>query len=416
MNNLSNYGRTRESLKIKISLSGIIAFFLAISPILEPYSLFSIGSFFTIKLCDPFAVILAGICINKYGIVINNKTNQLIKIVAVIFIFTIFAAIVSDKNLNYLNSMKIILAWAIYAFLLAYIWKYPCREKMLIWVRYIAIFTTIVIFCQFVCGYAGIHFWDGRIPFLSLGKYDSWAGFVYEGFSDVRPCGVFQEPSYAGIYLIVAFADALLHNRVKTAVLFILGICATSSVLSILTSLIVFMYLAIINKNIRLSTKAGREIIFIIVIVLALSSFLYATNYSFRHTFDYVARRITNISSDLDSGARMGSTKIRLLGYIEYFNYYAFPQKLFGVGAGLFDDYFDLGTYYSNVYVASILDYGIIGLISLISVLAMFFIKALKNNRIFVLILLIVIGGDYNWFNWLFYFIFSMFIVKNKKE
>lgn len=57
-----------------------------------------------------------------------------------------------------------------------------------------------------MCGNIGIHVWNGRIPGFSLSKYDGWAGYIDRNTGDIRPNAFFQEASYVGINLSVAFA------------------------------------------------------------------------------------------------------------------------------------------------------------------------------------------------------------------
>lgn len=393
-----------------ISLSGSIAFFLAIAPILDPYIVAEIGSGFTLKVNDVLMIFFGLIMFSKSSSY-DKYTGLLIKWLMGLLIISIFGNLISSTNLA--NSMKNLIVWFIYAFFLMYVWKSPCRDHFFKYVQIIAIIAATFVLLQFVCGNLGIPIWNGRIPGLALGKYDGWSGYIDPNTRDIRPNGLFQEASYVGIYLAVAYAQAFKEGKMKLLILYALAMLLTTSMVSIVSLIVVTIYLLIESKKLDLSSRTTRRVIVVIIIGIAGVVYLSATNAAIGHSVAYIMKRITNLSSDLQ-GTRMSSTKYRLLGHIDLFQNYSFIQKLFGVGVSQYSQYFNVLSY-SNVWVTTLLNSGITGVIFLVLCFVGLSRITIKENRVFFIIFLLVISADYQWFSWYFFYMISSCILLSGK-
>lgn len=397
--------------KITISLTGAVGFFLAIAPILDPYVLFAIGSSFTLKINDVLMLFLGVFCFSKY-FGHKYKTNYLFMLLTGLMVISIIANIYSGTSIGL--SMKNILVWFIYASVLIYIWESPCRENFFYWVEVIATIAAAITFLQFVAGYLNIPMWDGRLPFFELGKYDGWSGYIDKNTGDIRPNGIFQEASYLGIYLSIAYVQALKHGSLKKIIIFALAMLSTTSMLAVVMCAIITIYTLLARKNMNISSKIRRKIIIIVTIAVIGIAFLISTNEFVAESFAYILKRISNIESDL-SGDRMSSTKYRLLGHIDLFLKYTPIQKIFGVGVAQYSAYFGVSSY-SNVWVTTILNSGIVGLVFIVLVFATMFKKVIPSNRVFFLIMIMVFSSDYQWFSWYFFYLISACILKSEEQ
>ena len=66
-----------------------------------------------------------------------------------------------------------------------------------------------------------------------MGKYDGWAGYIDINTGDIRPNGIFQEASYLGIYVSVAYVQAFKEERIKRMLLYAISMLMTTSVVAI---------------------------------------------------------------------------------------------------------------------------------------------------------------------------------------
>lgn len=201
--------------------------------------------------------------------------------------------------------------------------------------------------------------WDGKIPGLALGKYDGWSGYIDVNTGDIRPNGIFQEASYLGIYVSIAYAQAFKEEKLKRMLLYAIAMLMTTSVVAIIT-LATITFLTLIMKNkLSLSSRTTRKIFVLIGIFLLMLIIASNLNAAIGDSISYVLKRFTNFNSDLN-GARMSSTKYRIIGHVDLFNQYSILQKLFGVGIAQYSKVFNVSAY-SNVWVTTLLNCGIIG-------------------------------------------------------
>lgn len=389
-----------------ISLTGIVGFFFAIAPVLDPYIVIEIGSGFTLKINDVIMLLLTIVCFSK-SYKYENKTGFLCVWLLGLGIIGIFGNLVSGTDMA--NSFKNLIVWLIYAICLSYLWKTPCRDKFMYWVEVIAIIASILVILQFICGYAGIQIWDGKIPGLVLGKYDGWAGYIDINTGDIRPNGIFQEASYLGIYVSVAYTQSFKEGKMKRIILYAISMLMTTSVVAIIILISTTILMLIMRNKINLSKKTTRKILFLIgVFIIGLAVFS-NLNEDFGDSVSYIMKRFTNFNSDLN-GTRMSSTKYRIIGHAELFNQYSFFQKIFGVGIAQYGNFFNVKSY-GNVWVTTLLNCGIIGVGYLIMCVLNMARVIERENIVFFVIFIIVLSSDWQWFSWYFFMLISACIL-----
>lgn len=394
-----------------ISLTGTVGFFLAIAPLLDPYIIIEIGSGFTLKVNDLIMIFLTTLCFfQSYSL--KKDTDFLCKWLLGLGIIGLFGNIISSSDV--LNSFKNLIVWLIYAICLNYLWDKPCRDDFFYWVELIAIFASIIVILQFICGHLGIHMWDGKIPGLVLSKYDGWAGYIDINTGDIRPNGIFQEASYLGIYVSIAYAQAFKEEKLKRMLLYAIAMLMTTSVVAIITLVTITILTLIMKKKLSLSSKTTRRIFILIGIFILMLIIASNMNTAIEDSISYILKRFINFNSDLN-GTRMSSTKYRIIGHVDLFNQYTFLQKLFGVGIAQYSQVFNVSSY-SNVWITTLLNCGIIGVGYL--GLCVFNLKkrVKKENIIYLVVLILVLSSDWQWFSWYFFALISACILSSLKD
>ncbi len=394
---------------MKIHISGIIAFFLAIAPVFDPYILCEIGSSITIRINDIFILIIAFYCFLKRPKIDYNS----IKLVYLLVFFSVLNIVACiEKPETFSITIKNLAIFFMYAFCFMYIWKTPCREKFLKIAEKIGTFVTIIVILQFICGHLGIGMWNGKIPFINLSKYDGWAGYIDKNTGDIRPCGIFQESSYVAIYLSVVFFNALQCQKFKKAILFGIASLLTSSLLAFLLIGIALLCFFINAKKFNIPIMSLIKIIALLLVVMIGIWYLSTINDSIAFIVNYISKRITNLNSDLN-GSRMSSSKYRILGHIDLFEQYTTSQKVFGVGIGQYANKFHVSSY-SNVLVTTLLNSGYLGLLGLI----IYIIELMKKNpnKVYVLLFVLVLCFDYQWFSMYFFYLLSACYLKEDRN
>lgn len=405
-------GEKKLSRYMTLSFSSVVALFLAIAPVLDPYIVAEISAGFTLRVNDVFAVTLGIIGFLK-NYKIDRHSGFLIYwclFMAVISLFGILGSL-GKNGISFFAAYKNIIIWTVYSFLIMYLWKVPCREKFLNCVTVIGIVCSMVIILQFICGHLNINFWDGRISIFQLSKYDGWAGYIDRNTFDIRPCGIFQEPSYCGIYLLVALTYCLKKNKYFMVGLFGISLILTTSLVGILGAVIVMLYYMLFSND-RVSKKY--KWIMLLGIIILFAFFTISQNSAIQSLLQYVTRRLSNITSDLQA-ERMGSTKWRLLGNIYLFSGYNLWQKLFGMGANQYASHFRVVNYSNNI-INIILNYGIIGFLGFIFLLKRLFDRVEKENHIYFIIMLLIFLVDQQWFNWFFFYLLSACVLKSETD
>lgn len=394
-----------------ISLVGMVGFFFAIAPVLDPYIMIEIGSGFTLKINDVIMLFLTMQCFLR-----SHKFERKTGLLCIWLLGLGFIGVLGNlgSGTDMANSFKNLIVWFIYAICLSYLWKTPCRDKFMQWVEKIAIIASILVILQFISGYLGMAMWDGRIPGLALGKYDGWAGYIDINTGDIRPNGVFQEASYLGIYVSVAYVQAFKEGKIKRMLLYALSMLMTTSVVAIITLITTTILMLIMKKKIGLSPQITRRIMLLIVALIISLVWVSNSNEAVGNSIAYVMKRFTNFNSDLN-GARMSSTKYRIVGNVELFNRYSIFQKIFGVGIAQYGNLFSVKSY-SNVWVTTLLNCGILGLGYLIACVFNMIKRIRRENIVFFVIFILVLSSDWQWFSWYFFMLISACILSSNNN
>ncbi len=397
---------------LTISLVGVVAFFLAVAPILDPYIIAEMGSSLTIRVNDLFIIILGVVCFCK-NIKFEKRSGLLLMLPIGLLLVSVFSLLGSDGNMA--NILKNVIIWSIYAFLLMYIWKTPCRDDFFRYVGIIGTVAATVVIMQFICGNLSLPMWNGRLPILELSKYDQWAGYVDFNTGDIRPNGIFQEASYVGIYLLVPYVQSLKENKIRKAIFFAVAMVLTTSLVSVFGTMIATGYMVIDHRKLKINKKIVFRIILAVIIVIIAGIILINSNDAVKSVWRYVLRRLNNLDSDI-SGIRESSSKIRLLGNIDLYEQFSLWQKTFGVGVSQYSTLFQ-ATSYSNVYVTTLLNSGVAGIVLLFFFLYKLRKNVCRENVVFCVLLMIIFAVDYMWFNWyFFYYISACLLVSRKQE
>lgn len=393
-------------------IGAMVAFVLAIAPILDPYILFEIGSI-TIRFMDiPMLLISGYIILRKRRIGLPNKDLFMLLVIFMLLTLITYFAPVDGRNL--FLGMKVIIVWSLYAFCVSYLWKVNQYEKFIEYATNIAIIATILLIIQLIAVSLNfLNFYNGKLPILQLSKYDGWSGLIDPHTGDIRVHSFFQEPSYFGIYCLPVFAQALKNVRLRLSFFLFLGLIMTSSLLSILGGVCVFICVLLMYKKSHRKSynKYLLKIFFIMCVVVVVLITLYHTNNSVQSIINYSSRRISSISYDL-LGDRMGSTKLRIIGYARYYKTYPTFFKIFGVGASqypLYLTHYGVKTY-SSTLVTILLNYGLLGLCVFCIWLMKIFIRSDSERKCFALIFIIICIVDCFWFNWYFFYILTWFL------
>ena len=405
---------TKKRFQLKISFTFFISIFLAIAPILDPYVFLEIGSGITIKLMDVFLILMGVLCFCK-STFLDGKFDFCIKWIIPFFILSILAlGLPANASLSLGVTLKNLIIELVYAVLFAYIWKTPCRNMFFKCVECLCIISAIVVIYQFIMGNIGTVAWDGKIPFLNLATGEHWSGYIDVNTFDVRPNGIFQEASYAGIYLMIGYISAMKNNKFLKAMVIAVAMCCTASLVSIVGLLLITLYVIMKNRQLGIENRSMYKLIAIVVCAVILIVILSLKNASVGSLVHYLQKRVLSISTDLNS-ERMGSTRYRLTGFIGKFPEYSFTQKLIGVGASQFANYFNVFSY-SNVFVTLILDHGLVGVFTFIVLLKNLYKRIARENKIFFYIFVLIMAVDYSWYNYTFFFLLTACIILPEKN
>ena len=397
-----------------ISLAGTVGFFFAIAPVLDPYIVIEIGSGFTLKINDIIMLFLTMLCFSK-SYRFERKTGFLCMWLLGLGIIGIFGNLVSNTDMA--NSFKNLIVWLIYAFCLTYLWKTPCRDKFFQWMEIIAIVASMLVILQFVSGYVGIAMWDGKIPGLALGKYDGWAGYIDINTGDIRPNGIFQEASYLGIYVSVAYVQAFKEEKIKRMLLYAIAMLMTTSVVAIIILITTTVLILIMKNRIDLSSKMTRRILFLIGVFIVGLVVVSNTNEAVADSIAYIMRRFTNFNSDLNGAEIVPCGVVSTIfanvsSSVELFSRYSILQKMVGVGIAQYGNLFNVKSY-GNVWVTTLLNCGILGVGYLITCVLNLVKRIRRENIAFFVIFVLVLSSDWQWFSWYFFMLISACILSS---
>lgn len=396
--------------RIRFSVANLCAFLLAVAPIFDPYIIANLGSF-QLKVME-VPMLLIGMILLSFARI--KKSNQQCEGVIFLFIIcelllTVISFSIESGNREFTNALKNLIIELVYVSCVTLMWCHFDDKLFVRIAKTIAIWATVFLVVQYIAVNVGFtNIFNGKIPFLQVGKYDYWARLIDPNTGDIRVHSIFQEPAYYGMFILPVYLNSIQEKQYKHSMLFAIGLILSSSLVAIGGAALV-TGVAMLFPSDRQKVSNKFKVLFIVLIAIGAILVLYKISPSVQSTIDYALKRFTSISADLD-GDTMGSNKIRLLGYLERFTDYPLLHKIFGVGSNQFSSYLGVTAYSSSV-VSIILNYGIIGICIFIMLLAYVFIK-LKPARIFLFIFLLCMITDYQWVNWYFFYLLTWVFAK----
>ncbi len=217
--------------------------------------------------------------------------------------------------------------------------------------------------------------------------------YTMENLENVRSMGIFGNPNYAAIILIILYFLSLeIKNHSKILLFFVVfcGIVTTGSRAALLSLTIIIFFQFIKNKKLNLDK---------IINLFVAGSLIFTANY-----FDLRILRFENITNDLSFTARTNNLEIYISSLYQNGD---FLQFLFG--NGLRDPYFyffdgDIGNLFYSLGAIGMLLFFIVIFIKL---------KKINSHHIFYSLLPIFFaGGIFGNYKTLYFFIFLPAIIK----
>lgn len=381
------------------------ALLLCLLPILDPYVL--VGG---IMIVEFIAIALVFCAVISTNISLNK---DLVMLLLAFFILAVISALVSDfTNINLLLQFKVIMYQIISIIAFGFLWGKAGKDAFFEIVVKVAIVAASLAIIQFVAVTVGFtNFYDGRLPF-TVGENNYFGGLFDRNTGDLRVHSFFEEPSYLAFFELPVFAYCVKTSKIKSAVVVGLSCILTGSMLGVVGLAIVVLYILLLDFSIKTSKKI---IIFMLLIIVVIGGvYLYERSASVRELFDYLFNRFTTIQKETERSD--SSVSLRFFGNIEYFEHYPVVNKIFGTGFNQYAVYFNLDKNYSNDFVTTLLDFGVLGITALVVMLFSVFKKLHKDGRIYFLIFVIALGIDHIWFNIYFFYLLTWCVMHMEED
>ncbi len=381
----------------KSSIQNFAGILIASAPILSPYT------FYGVNLMWILGAIFVIFCLfhNKKDVfVIESEFFALDGYVLAAFMLSFNALFIIESN-NLINAM---IGLLINLFIYTLLWK---KSDFSITERWLNIFALICcayllyqILMQIFTGAAPI----GKISFSGLAVSTGWVSTTW-GF---RFNSLFSEPSYLAIYLLPIFALNTMRNNYLYSVIFGLGILLSSSTMGIIVMAMIISYILISREK-----SMRHKLLYIGLGMLGLA-FLFYLYLSIPSLTSMIGRTLLKLTETGSS-----SNSIRITGYISYFDELPLKEQIFGVGIFQLQNYFAQNgiqlANYSNSIVLTILDLGIIGVItSSIYFVHLYFVSKKHHSLLFFCILFLIFCTDAILLSYRFFYLcyFVMFYRK----
>ena len=401
MNN--RYKQKRETILLKkhLSMTVYAGILIAVYPILAPYKLFGISLNWLLGII--FFIIH----------ILKNKNYPFISSVKPLALYTVLSMVLSMNGLlvlqNPINLINTEIAMAINLILYMLLWFYSDIDVTM---KYANMFGYIC------CGYALVQIIatisGSTVPLGQFPIFEVSTGWVSEiwGF---RFNSIFSEPSYFAIYLLPLFVYNLVKSNWLKAVIFASFIVLSSSSLGII-SLIIVLLLRFISSDFSLKNKIQFIVILFGVVLLA--------NLIIEKVPDvevFIGRSYIKIKEIFDSSLNGGFMKdMRLGGYLDLYGELPIKEQLFGVGNSQMQNYFSeqgvLIFNYSNSFVLSLINLGLLGFVVFVIFLAKLLCVSRKEKTfLFWLILIITFSVDSLLFSYRYYWLVYFVLFSNKR-
>lgn len=378
-----------SSSKINRYLNHIVAFIVCIYPIVAPYKVIGPFSIDTVLL-----MIVSTLLIFKRQKILINTTFISIFIMHMILSFIAYFTVPYNKGvMSMFYSIGINL---ITIFCISQVFYSIKRE---IWYKYTVIISIVCgafLIYQIIMMNMKIIPHDGQL-FENLVSGYSWSNAV----TYMRPNSLFMEPSYFAIFMLPIFELMLIEKKYKSASLYAFLMFISTSSLGILGTIIIIFIHTLVKKDYK---------IVLISLITLMVGFILLNYLDMQWIIVNNLEKIHNMNSE---------SKIRIIGYLSYFEKLPYINQFIGVGFGQMGNYFSGYRIenYSNAFVLILMNFGIIGAILYIGLYIYIYIKSSDEGKIFVLILLMISCIDGTIYNSNYYYLmFYILMYFNKSK
>ena len=331
----------RSDYKIKISLSSVQMFLLAIAPILHIYRFVSIVTWGEVVLC------LAAVLSFAKGAHYVRKPNMLKTVFWIIGYFaipTLLGTLLWDGPL--FDAFKEYLVFVIYYVIALILMQRTELTAFISVYKKIALITACLVIVQYVAHIAlGIYI-SGLIP--NVTTYFGNSTNVYIGKATNRCAGFFTEPAMCARYMAVPFvlhiADLIKENKKLidfSTIILTVALLFTLSGNAIAALVIGYGFYMLSN----LKKRSIRSILRFIVLAVA---FIVAVILLYRQP---IFRRLFSRFEEISGDSTFKSGYIRIVqGFVAY-SHLPFPGPILGIGFGNYKTIVD--TYLWNIMVSA---------------------------------------------------------------
>lgn len=379
-----------------VSFPDILVAALAFLPIAGPYNLPFVG----IALTDAIVLFVVGLfLLRKRCLMFNKDLFYLLGLLALGGIIGTEIAMTSG-TVNVVLAVKVFIVCFIYMSMGSSAWNHIDGERFASAAVKIGLIAAILCILQFIFVSLGFrNFYSGRLP-LPINKYSAF-GTLVDITGTVRAHSFFEEPSYLAIYEIPVAAYCLRKEKYVQFAIVAASILLSATLLGFAGLLVVFVSSVCFSQM----KKANKiRILFVAATAVIVILFLANANEHVRVLFKYYSRRLTGV---FDFSRATSSSSERMIGNLFLFERYGIWNRLFGVGVNQYATYFRSTIDYSNDFVTTLLNYGILGVIILISWLVSLFRKGGKENVVFICFFIFVLVFDHIWFNEYFFYLLT---------
>lgn len=395
----------RSGKKIILNRETISMLFLAALPILDPYIL---CSSMPISLCDLAIILCIILSASKGNLQIHRPLMYLLLLD---LLLTLLSALLTDPSkLNYMLALKVFLNFTLFLIAYSSMWTSSNRQifyRIVVWIGVTAALLAILQFIFANLGWTG--FYSGKLPF-AIGQYNTFGGLIEGGTGRVRVHSFFEEPSYLALYELPITAWCIKEKKILPALITGSSCIISASLLGVTGVVMIMVYFLLMDQTISRRNKLIL-ILFLIAALLA-GSVLYLGNENISYLINYYIFRIRHMEFHRSDS----SASQRLLGNIGLFSDYDWLHKIIGVGFNQYPLYFGLENDYSNDFVCTIMNFGIIGILFLILYLIHIGRKTEPKGKIFFFLFLFVLMVDHTWFGTYFFYLLTWCMFSMKEE
>jgi len=390
---------------IKTSFPELLVLMLAFLPIAGPYCLPFVG----IALTDTIALVAVGLFLlrNRYLILYKDLFCVLGLLALGGTIGTVIA--MTSGTVNIVLAVKVFIVFFIYLIMGSSSWDQLEGERFASAAVTIGVIAAILCILQFVFVSIGFtHFYSGKLP-LPTNKYSAFGSLV-DITGTIRTHSFFEEPSYLAIYEIPVAAYCLQKGKyIQLAT--VVASCLLSATLLGIAGLLVIFVASVCFSQMKTANKM--KILFAAAMAVIVLIFLVNFNEHIHVLYKYYSRRLLGV---FDFSRATSSSSQRIIGNLFLFEKYNLGNQLFGVGVNQYATYFNLTTDYSNDFVSTLLNYGIVGVIILIGWIISLFRRGGKENIVFICFFVFVLMFDHIWFNEYFFYLLTWVYLFSRKK